>query len=169
VAGSQSPASIPRLSLPRFGRPPCGDEFSSNVASLFKNSRRFKLPLRGPRARAEYPSGRFNESAGARDPRPIPGNEGHTLIITRRHVPDFFELYAAERSALHDLLIKEREVIQRSNADVVGFNIGVNAGAEAGQTVFDVHVHLIPRRAGDVTDPRGGIRNVIPGHHPRAH
>jgi diadenosine tetraphosphate (Ap4A) HIT family hydrolase len=52
---------------------------------------------------------------------------------------------------------------------VVRFNLGVNVGAMAGQTVFHVHVHLIPRRAGDVPDPRGGIRNLLPGHHARVH
>jgi hypothetical protein len=85
------------------------------------------------------------------------------------HVSDFFDLYPAERNAIHDLLSKEREVTTRTYPEVEGFNVGVNAGATAGQTIFHVHVHLIPRRMGDAGSSLGGIRNVIPGRHLAVH
>lgn len=85
----------------------------------------------------------------------------HRLIIPRRHVADYFDLYQSERSAGEQLLLAQRNIILRQDPSVSGFNIGVNAGTDAGQTVFHVHMHLIPRRAGDVSDPRGGVRGVI--------
>ena len=87
----------------------------------------------------------------------------HTLVIPRRHVHSYFELEPAELEACNRLLESEKAVIERENEDVRGFNVGVNDGAVAGQTVFHCHIHLIPRRTGDVADPRGGVRNVIPG------
>jgi ATP adenylyltransferase len=94
-----------------------------------------------------------------------PVTDGHTLIITKRHVIDFFDLYPVERSAIDALIAKEQVEIRRKDSAVAGFDVGVNAGAAAGQTVFHVHLHLIPRRTGDVADPRGGVRGVIPGRH----
>jgi diadenosine tetraphosphate (Ap4A) HIT family hydrolase len=87
----------------------------------------------------------------------------HTLIIPKRHVADYFNLYQPELNAIHQMLGEQRADILKQDGTVTGFNVGINAGADAGQTIFHVHVHLIPRRAGDVADPRGGVRGVIPG------
>lgn len=92
-----------------------------------------------------------------------PVTKGHSLIIPKRHVADYFDLYMPERNAVEDLLHSQQKKLLKTDASITGFNIGVNVGATAGQTVFHVHVHLIPRRNGDVTNPRGGIRHVIPG------
>jgi len=86
----------------------------------------------------------------------------HTLIIPKRHVSDYFDLTEAERSDIQTLLLKHKQLIEQVDNTVSGFNIGVNVGALAGQTVFHVHTHLIPRRDGDVEAPRGGVRGVIP-------
>ena len=89
--------------------------------------------------------------------------EGHTLIIPKRHVEDYFGLVPAEVNAIDALLRQQREFLMESDKSIVGFNIGMNCGEAAGQTVLHCHVHLIPRRSGDVAKPRGGIRHVIPG------
>ena len=87
----------------------------------------------------------------------------HTLILPKRHVADYFELTAEERRAIEELQQEtSRDILERDPA-VAGFNLGVNIGAAAGQTIFHCHVHLIPRRPGDVANPRGGVRAVIPG------
>lgn len=86
----------------------------------------------------------------------------HTLIIPKRHVVDYFDLYQPELNAVHTLLTEQRRQIASDDDTVTGFNVGVNTGSDAGQTIFHVHVHLIPRRAGDVERPRGGVRGVIP-------
>lgn len=86
----------------------------------------------------------------------------HTLVIPKRHVADYFDLYQPELNAIQALLKEQREQILAADPSVTGFNVGINAGADAGQTIFHVHVHLIPRRKGDVADPRGGVRGVIP-------
>lgn len=86
----------------------------------------------------------------------------HTLIIPKRHVTDYFDLYQPELNAIHAMLAEQRSLIAAADDTVTGFNVGVNAGGDAGQTIFHVHVHLIPRRAGDVDEPRGGVRGVIP-------
>jgi len=86
----------------------------------------------------------------------------HTLIIPRRHVESFFDLHGGERNALFALLDEMKSDIQHKDDAVEGFNIGVNNGEAAGQSVPHVHVHLIPRRRGDVEHPRGGVRGVIP-------
>ena len=87
----------------------------------------------------------------------------HTLIIPRRHAIDWFELTQTELLACDDLLRRARSKILRDDAGVTGFNIGANCGKTAGQTVFHCHLHLLPRRTGDVGDPRGGVRHIIPG------
>mgnify|MGYP006078655949 CR=1 FL=1 len=92
----------------------------------------------------------------------FPVTEGHTLVIPKRHVADYFDLHQPERNAIEALLHEQRPLILEQDNSVTGFNVGINAGASAGQTVFHVHVHLIPRRDGDVVDPRGGVRWVIP-------
>jgi ATP adenylyltransferase len=87
----------------------------------------------------------------------------HRLVIPKRHVRGYFELDSAELEACRQLLHREKAAIEREDGDVQGFNVGVNDGEAAGQTVFHCHIHLIPRRKHDVEDPRGGVRNVIPG------
>ncbi len=87
----------------------------------------------------------------------------HTLVIPKRHVPGYFKLGPAELEACHRLLEREKAAIEREDGGVEGFNVGINDGEVAGQTVFHCHIHLIPRRMRDVEDSRGGVRNVIPG------
>ena len=87
----------------------------------------------------------------------------HTLIIPKRHVADYFELYQPEINAMNRLILEQKAVIAQLDPVVSGFNVGANCGEVAGQTIFHCHVHLIPRRAGDVERPRGGVRHVIPG------
>lgn len=89
--------------------------------------------------------------------------EGHCLIIPKRHVADYFDLGQAEINACQQLIQSQKNRIQDSDSSVTGFNVGVNVGSSAGQTVFHCHTHLIPRRGGDIEDPTGGVRNVIPG------
>ena len=86
----------------------------------------------------------------------------HSLIIPKRHVSDYFDLFQPELNAIHRMLNDLRSDIQRDDPEVTGFNVGINAGESAGQTIFHCHVHLIPRRDGDVSNPRGGVRGVIP-------
>lgn len=113
----------------------------------------------------ETPSNRVvieNELAYAiRDGFPVTGL--HTLIIPKRHVKDYFGLRTPEINACNQLLEKLKTDIQSADTAVTGFNIGINNGESAGQTVFHCHIHLIPRRVGDVDNPRGGIRHLIPG------
>lgn len=93
----------------------------------------------------------------------FPVTEEHRLIIPKRHTADYFNLGQAEVNACHQLLEKQRLSIQQSDSSVTGFNVGINVGEEAGQTVSHCHIHLIPRRVGDTEDPIGGVRNVIAG------
>ena len=88
--------------------------------------------------------------------------EHHTLVIPKRHISDYFDLHQPERNAIEEMLHAQRQSILDQDNTVTGFNVGINAGASAGQTVFHVHIHLIPRRDDDVVDPRGGVRGVIP-------
>jgi diadenosine tetraphosphate (Ap4A) HIT family hydrolase len=92
----------------------------------------------------------------------FPVTEHHTLIIPKRHVTDYFDLHQLERNAIEAMLHEQRQTIIDKHNIVTGFNVGINAEASAGQAVFHVHMHLIPRRDGDVADPRGGVRGVIP-------
>jgi ATP adenylyltransferase len=85
----------------------------------------------------------------------------HTLIIPKRHTPSYFELGRAEVNACSLLLERAREEVGRGDEAVEGFNVGINDGEVAGQSVFHCHIHLIPRRKGDVERPRGGVRHVI--------
>ena len=87
----------------------------------------------------------------------------HTLIIPKRHAVDYFELTEEELLSCNRLIHKLKKSIIKEDPAVVAFNIGMNAGEAAGQTVFHCHIHLIPRRKGDVERPKGGIRHVIPG------
>ena len=87
----------------------------------------------------------------------------HTLIIPKRHVADYFGLYQPEINAINQLLGEQKTLLTKADPTITGFNIGMNCGESAGQTIFHCHVHLIPRREGDVPKPRGGVRHVIPG------
>ena len=93
----------------------------------------------------------------------FPVTKGHLLVISKRHAKDYFELSEEEHLSVFDLMAKHKKRIQDEDPSVSGFNVGMNSGQSAGQTVFHCHVHLIPRRGGDVEDPRGGVRHVIPG------
>jgi ATP adenylyltransferase len=86
----------------------------------------------------------------------------HTLIIPKRHTPSYFQLGSAEMNACNLLLDRARQEIIESDGTVEGLNVGINDGEVAGQSVFHCHIHLIPRRKGDVERPRGGVRHVIP-------
>ena len=88
---------------------------------------------------------------------------GHTLLIPKRHVADYFGLIPAEVNAINQLMAEQKAVLQSEDESIEAFNIGMNCGEVAGQTIFHCHVHLIPRRSGDVENPRGGVRHVIPG------
>lgn len=87
---------------------------------------------------------------------------GHVIVVPRRHVADFFDMSAAEQGSVLALLNRAKKRIQEKHKPD-GYNIGVNIGSAAGQARMHVHVHLIPRYAGDVPDPRGGIRCVLSG------
>lgn len=91
----------------------------------------------------------------------FPVSKGHVLIITKRHASTFFDITNEEQMAIIDLLNKCKEYIDK-NYNPDGYNVGFNCGESAGQSVMHVHMHLIPRYKGDVDDPRGGIRGVIP-------
>lgn len=89
--------------------------------------------------------------------------EGHTLFIPKRHVIDYFGLVTAEVNAINSLIAEQKKLLQDLDSTIDGFNIGMNCGETAGQTIFHCHVHLIPRRKGDVENPRGGVRHIITG------
>ena len=91
----------------------------------------------------------------------FPVSPGHTLIIPRRHVGSFFELTPPERARMLELLTQAKAELD-GTLQPDGFNIGINDGAAAGQTVAHLHLHLIPRYRGDTPDPRGGVRWVLP-------
>jgi len=91
----------------------------------------------------------------------FPISPGHTLVIPNRHIGSFFELSPEERQSLLDLLDAAKLVLD-SELKPDGYNIGINDGPSAGQTVPHLHIHLIPRYNGDQTDPRGGVRWIIP-------
>ena len=91
----------------------------------------------------------------------FPISPGHTLVIPKRHIGSWFAISNAEQLGLLDLLARAKVVLQEElNPD--GYNIGINDGPAAGQTVPHLHVHLIPRYKGDQDDPRGGVRWIIP-------
>ncbi len=91
----------------------------------------------------------------------FPVSEGHALLIPRRHVPTWFDATPEERMELMGAIdIVRKNILDRFAPD--GFNLGVNIGEAAGQTVFHLHLHVIPRYRGDVEDPTGGVRHVIP-------
>ena len=91
-----------------------------------------------------------------------PVSLGHALVITRRHVASFMDLRPGEYQDMLEVLGEVLRIV-RERFSPHGFNYGVNDGQVAGQTIFHVHLHVIPRYEGDVGDPRGGVRHVIPG------
>lgn len=90
-----------------------------------------------------------------------PVTPGHLLVIPKRHVATYFDATAEEKRAMWDLLEEAKAYLDQHRTPE-GYNVGINVGATAGQTVMHLHVHLIPRYAGDMADPRGGVRHVIP-------
>jgi ATP adenylyltransferase len=93
----------------------------------------------------------------------FPVTQGHLLAIPKRHAPDYFALGTAEVRACHALIEAGRERLLTDDPSIEGFNVGINCGSVAGQTVMHAHIHLIPRRRGDSANPRGGVRGVIAG------
>ena len=91
-----------------------------------------------------------------------PVSEFHSLIVPKRHVESYFDLTEEEIQACNDLILKTKEKILKLDSSVKGFNIGTNSGKVAGQSIMHCHIHLIPRREGDVENPQGGVRSVIP-------
>tara|TARA_B110000014_G_scaffold187090_1_gene135981 strand:- start:21 stop:416 length:396 start_codon:yes stop_codon:yes gene_type:complete len=91
-----------------------------------------------------------------------PVTKFHTLIITNRHISNFFDLNNEELHNLNQILKDQEKELLNLDKSITGFNIGVNVGKDAGQSIMHCHIHLIPRRNGDVEDPRGGVRGVIP-------
>ncbi len=95
-------------------------------------------------------------------------SRGHVLVVPRRHVADFFDMTAAEKASVIELLDKAKALIAAQHKPD-GYNIGVNVGRAGGQSRMHVHVHLIPRYTGDVADPSGGIRCVLANRNTSSH
>ena len=91
-----------------------------------------------------------------------PVTKHHSLIIPHRHVSDFFDLSDSEFNDLNKILKEQRKSLLDLDKDITAFNVGVNAGKDAGQSIMHAHIHLIPRRKGDIENPKGGVRGVIP-------
>lgn len=92
----------------------------------------------------------------------FPVSAGHYLVVPLRHISDYFEMTEQERIDTIRMLGQLRDRLLTTDPTIVGFNVGINCGAAAGQTVPHAHIHLIPRRHGDTPQPRGGVRGVIP-------
>ncbi len=92
----------------------------------------------------------------------FPVSPGHTLLIPKRHTLDYFGLTQAETISINQLMINQKRFLESEDPTIDGFNIGMNCGETAGQSVWHCHVHLIPRRRGDVERPKGGVRHIIP-------
>ena len=91
-----------------------------------------------------------------------PVSNQHCLIVPKRHVKDYFELSKEEVTGCDQLIKKIKNQVEKNDKTVKGFNIGINSGKVAGQSIMHCHIHLIPRRVGDVENPQGGVRGVIP-------
>jgi diadenosine tetraphosphate (Ap4A) HIT family hydrolase len=92
-----------------------------------------------------------------------PVSPGHALVVPRRVIATWFEASRDERQAIFDLVDEVKHLLDARTPAPDGYNIGINCGEAAGQTVLHLHVHVIPRYRGDVPDPTGGVRHVIPG------
>ena len=119
-----------------------------NTPCLFCDSKKSGIAHENDLAYASYDS--------------YPVSEFHCLIIPKRHIKDYFEMTNNELIACNDLIQKVKNEILDKDNTVKGFNIGTNAGKFAGQSIMHCHIHLIPRRKGDVYNPQGGVRSVIP-------
>ena len=93
---------------------------------------------------------------------PYPVTEKHCLIVPKRHIKSYFDLSEKEILACNQLIKSMKTQIEDEDKSVKGFNIGTNSGKVAGQSIMHCHIHLIPRREGDVKNPQGGVRSVIP-------
>ena len=91
-----------------------------------------------------------------------PVSEHHSLVIPKRHVASYFDLDEDEVIDMHRMVVQMKARIESMDKTVSGFNVGVNVGRDAGQSVFHVPMHLMPRRKGDIDNPQGGVRGVIP-------
>ena len=122
--------------------------FDPNNPCLFCNSKQSGSAAENEFAYASYDT--------------YPVSKFHCLIIPKRHVKDYFHLSDNEVIACNNLIKQIKEEIILKDPSVKGFNIGTNSGAIAGQSIMHCHIHLIPRREGDVENPQGGVRSVIP-------
>jgi ATP adenylyltransferase len=104
---------------------------------------------------------RFGSVIAIEDKNPV--TKGHLLVIPVRHVAAYFSMSSEEINDADKLIRILREKIEKTDSTVRGFNIGINCGESAGQTIMHAHIHLIPRRHGDTPEPKGGVRGVIPG------
>lgn len=111
--------------------------------------------------RAQTAVDTFGTVAAFHDGNPV--TDGHLLIVPLRHTADWLSMTAKEVRDSETLMRRLVENIRRHDPSVTGFNIGMNIGESAGQTVFHAHIHLIPRREGDTDSPKGGVRGVIDG------
>ncbi len=91
----------------------------------------------------------------------FPVNEGHVLVIPKRHVATYFDASTDELAACHRLILEVKPLLEE-RFGATGLNLGVNVGVDAGQTIMHLHIHVIPRYTGDVENPRGGVRNLKP-------
>ena len=91
-----------------------------------------------------------------------PVSEFHLLIVPKRHIKNYFELTNNEMIACNKIILLSKNKIEQMDQTIKGFNIGINCGKAAGQSIMHCHIHLIPRREGDVENPQGGVRGVIP-------
>ena len=91
-----------------------------------------------------------------------PVSSQHCLIVPKRHIKDYFELNKEEVIGCDQLIKKIKNQVEKNDKTIKGFNIGINSGKVAGQSIMHCHIHLIPRREGDVENPQGGVRGVIP-------
>ena len=119
-----------------------------NNPCLFCNTRESGFTLQNELAYASYDT--------------YPVSKHHCLIIPKRHIKDFFELTDKELLACNDLIKKVKDEIKKKDPNINGFNLGTNIGKASGQSILHCHFHLIPRRLGDVENPQGGVRSVIP-------
>lgn len=128
-----------------------------------------QTPRRTPRrAACVFCSASFRDTAVLENrtvvavPDAFPVAPGHHLVLPRRHAADFFDLTAQERADTMEALDALRARLLTQDPTIEGFNVGMNCGPAAGQTVPHAHTHLIPRRRGDTPDPRGGVRGAVP-------
>ncbi|MBX2867731.1 MAG: HIT family protein [Acidiferrobacterales bacterium] len=122
-------------------------------AELSRDDCRFCRPYPSPAAiQGEYCVARWDRH---------PANPGHMLVIPDRHFADYFDATEAERHDIWEVVQQARDlIVKEHNPD--GFNVGINVGHYAGQSIMHLHVHIIPRYKGDVENPKGGVRGVIP-------